>query len=148
MRASLEAPFKSVLRVFPPESNPDRFGVLWRSAEGVAGKGGKLTLSRFFEGGPQGKVEVDGSDPVPICDLSPDADRFALAAGNKVTVYEVAENAKVGEGWEPYGRPEFADLRKAGLAAVFFGPKSDLLATVATHGARSPVGSQDGQAAR
>ena len=135
MRVALDAPFKSVLRLFPPESNPDQFGVLWRSAEGVAGKGGKYTLSRYFEGGIKGKLEdIDGNDAAPVCDLSPDAERFALAAGSKVTVYDVSEGAKVGDGWEPYGRPEFADLRKAGLAAVFFGAKADLLATVATTG--------------
>ncbi len=135
-RVPVEAAAKNVLKVFPPDADQERVAVVFRT--GGSGKNEKLAFERYFAGVSDSKIEFDGDGRAGprLYDLSPDATRFAALVDGKLTVWDVADKEKKGEPWDLFASdPSLAPHKAAGAAALYFGAKGPLVATVTPAGA-------------
>jgi len=133
----IDAPFEKVRRIFPHEKRIARDTlVVWQSNEGVAGLGEVLTVDSLS--GQTGRrikrFEFNGDGKDPRCDVSPDGKHFVAAtAVGSITVWSLADDSRPVEGFNPYS--DKPDLKKAGLAAVYFTSEPGHLVTISTAGA-------------
>lgn len=133
----VETPFEKVKRVFPTPSRATHDTiVVWQSTAGVGGRGERLTVDIYsgMIGARTGRFEYDGDGKDTKCDVSADGKFFAaVTADGKLAVWNLADNAKVLDGFDPYAT--LPEHKKAGLAAVFFAARSEHLVTVSSAGA-------------
>ncbi len=143
---TFEAPFEKVRRFFPPADRVSHDAIIvWESGAAALGKGPRLTVDVHsgMTGTRVSRFAFD-ADPGDVrCDLSADGRLFAaVGTTGKITVWDLAKNAKLLDGFNPYAdKPEHA---RAGIAAVFLPATPGTVLTVTTAGAAHlfEIGSQ------
>jgi hypothetical protein len=134
-RRPVELGVKAIRQLFPPSNGTADIVFVVQLSAGFQGQGEKLALERYSPAGMKrpDKLEFAGDgQAVPACDVTPDTDLFAHAAGGKLTVWKLADRSKVVDAWDVFA--EMPDHKKAGIAAVYF-VTPDSVATVTTAGA-------------
>ena len=136
-----DVPLEKVKQFFPPidRKNNDAV-VVWESAAGAAptGKGQRLTVDVYSgsTGARVARFDYEGEGKDAKCDVSPDSKQFAaIGPDGKVTVWNLADQTKALDGFDPYADKDSADHKKAGLAGVFFTNAPGNILTVTTAGA-------------
>ncbi|HEY1186218.1 MAG TPA: hypothetical protein VGE74_01115 [Gemmata sp.] len=126
----VEAPFASVVRVFPP------FDPKTSDAHLVTRVGARFALDAFSPSSGKRVSRLEfAADPQPLCDLTATATdgQFLAVSAGRVTVWALAGQKKLADAVDPYAdKPDHA---RDGLAAVFFANAPGQIVTVSTAGA-------------
>ncbi|MBA4062306.1 MAG: hypothetical protein C0501_01105 [Isosphaera sp.] len=139
-KVAVEAPADKVRQVFPSDGGDRDTVVVWVSNPGTGGKGQRVAVDTYDpKTGAKGKgFEFDGDGSAAVkCDVSPDGKQFVAAGPDgKVTVWGLADGAKVVDGFDPYGElgPDGKRHKDDGLAAVYFTKTPGHLLTVTSAG--------------